>query len=94
MAELADLPAGRQARRLNQDNLYVDMVCMGEWWYVYILKDENNRFYKGLTNNLERRLKQHIIGQNKTTKKMSKISLVHVEICKTRLEARKLEKFF
>jgi putative endonuclease len=65
-----------------------------ENWYVYILKGRNGRFYKGFTNNLERRLYQHESGQNKTTKNMKSFLLTHVEICKTRIEARKLEKFF
>ena len=62
-------------------------------WFVYILKGNSNKIYKGFTSNLEKRLHQHELGQNKTTKKMSGFSLVHVEICKTRTEARKLEKF-
>jgi putative endonuclease len=62
--------------------------------YVYILKGHDGNFYKGFTNNLEKRLYQHELGQNETTKKMKSFSLIHVEICKTRIEARKLERFF
>jgi len=47
-----------------------------------------------MTNNLEKRLKQHILGQTQTTKKMTKFKLIHVEICKDRKDARKMEKFF
>ena len=65
-----------------------------EYWYVYILRGSNNRFYKGFTNNLEKRLRQHELNQNKTTKIMKGFSLVHVELCKTRIEARNIEKFF
>ena len=82
MAELADLPAGRQARTFFMD------------YYVYILKSNDGSFYKGMTNNLEKRLKQHILEQTQTTKRMKIFKLVHVEICKDRKNARKMEKFF
>ncbi len=35
-------------------------------YYVYILKCSDNSFYTGITNNLERRLKEHKAGYNKT----------------------------
>ena len=64
-------------------------------WYVYVLQSIKTKvFYKGLTNDLERRLSQHFQGQSKTTKKLFPLKLVHVEICKDRIEARKMEKFF
>ena len=44
--------------------------------FVYILKDENGRFYVGSTDNLERRLKAHHMGYSKTTKKMKNPQLV------------------
>jgi len=31
-------------------------------WYVYVLKCRNNYLYVGVTNNLERRLKEHEKG--------------------------------
>ena len=64
-------------------------------YYVYILKSLNTgEFYKRLTADIEKRLKQHFSGQSKSTKYRLPLELVHVEICKTRLEARKTEKFF
>ncbi|MDZ7740550.1 MAG: GIY-YIG nuclease family protein [Bacteroidota bacterium] len=33
-------------------------------YYVYILQCSDNSFYTGITNNLERRLKQHQAGIN------------------------------
>ena len=64
-------------------------------WYVYILKSINTgRFYKGLTGDLEERLKRHYDGRESVTKSMLPLILIHVEICDTRLQARKLEKFF
>jgi putative endonuclease len=32
-------------------------------WYVYILECENNDLYAGITDNLERRFKEHKSGQ-------------------------------
>ena len=64
-------------------------------YYVYILKSlVANFYYKGITNNVERRIKEHESGNNKFTKRYLPVELVHVEICKSRIEARFLEKFF
>jgi len=65
-----------------------------EEYYVYILKGSNGKFYKGITNNIEKRLRQHELGQSKTTSDMKGFKLVHVEISRTRVEARKMEKYF
>jgi len=65
-----------------------------EEYYIYILKGKNGTFYKGITNNIKKRLHQHELGQNETTKDMRSYELVHVEIIKNRNEARKLEKYF
>ncbi|MEK7079650.1 MAG: GIY-YIG nuclease family protein [Patescibacteria group bacterium] len=64
-------------------------------WYLYILKSINTgRFYKGLTGDLDERLKRHNAGRESATKTMLPLILIHVETCETRSEARKLEKFF
>ena len=77
-------PAGRQARR-SQKLMY----------YVYVLQSlKTGKFYKGLTDNLERRLLQHFKGECPSTKKMLPLHLVHVELCSSRVEARQKEKFF
>jgi putative endonuclease len=46
-----------------------------------------------MTNNLERRLEEHFRGNSKTTSKYLPLKLVFVQICESRLEARKLEKY-
>ena len=46
-----------------------------------------------MTDDLDRRLKEHCSGYSKTTKKYLPVELVFVQICETRLEARKLEKY-
>jgi putative endonuclease len=64
-------------------------------FYVYILKSlKNGLFYKGMTNDVERRLDEHNHGHSITTKKYLPVELVFVQICESRLEARKLEKYF
>ena len=63
-------------------------------WFVYILKGKNGYYYKGLTNNINKRLHQHELGQNNTTRQMRPLILIYVEICSTRQEARNIEKYF
>ena len=83
---MVDLPAGRQAR-LSQK--------LNKMFYVYILRSlKTNEFYKGLTNNIDRRLKQHFNRKVKFTRNKIPLELVHVEICKDRKEARTIEKLF
>ncbi len=79
---MADLPAGRQA--LRSKNMY----------YAYVLITNcESFFYKGLTNDIERRLKQHLSGQVGTTRSKLPVKLIFVQICQDRTEARKLEKY-
>jgi len=64
-------------------------------YYVYILKsDFDNSLYKGLTDNLERRLKQHQDGKCPSTKNKLPIKLVYLESFTTRTDARLREKYF
>jgi len=61
---------------------------------VYVLKDDNGKIYKGMTNNLIRRLKEHRRGKTRTTSRMFKIRLIYEETFKTFEEARKRELYF
>ncbi len=63
-------------------------------FYVYVLEDSSGNFYKGMTNNLERRLGEHRKGKTKTTRKMNDFKIVYFEKYKTTAEARKREKYF
>lgn len=58
---------------------------------VYVLRDDNGKFYKGLTNNLDRRLKEHRFGGTKTTSKMKNLIVVYTERFENFDEARKRE---
>lgn len=63
-------------------------------YFVYIFLLRTGEFYKGLTNNIERRINQHKDGQVLATRNKLPFELIHVEIVKTRIEARTLEKYF
>lgn len=63
-------------------------------WFLYVIKGNNGVYYKGITNNLEKRLHQHELKQNKTTRLMKYFTLIHVEIFDSRKDARQTEKFF
>lgn len=58
---------------------------------VYVLKDDSGKFYKGLTNNLERRLKEHKNGHTITTSRMANLKVVYTETFKDFESARKRE---
>ena len=64
-------------------------------FYVYILKSgKDGRLYKGMTQNLPLRLKQHNEGHNKSTKGFCPWELVYSEEFETRMEARSRENYF
>lgn len=64
-------------------------------FYLYILKSLGlNKIYKGVTKNIDRRLKEHFGGQCQTTRHMRPLILIHVEICENQGDALKLEKYF
>jgi len=61
-------------------------------WVVYILKCENGSLYTGITNNLERRFKEHQIGKGgHYTSANRPIEIVYTEKHKTKSKALKRE---
>ena len=58
---------------------------------VYVLKDSNGKLYKGMTNNLERRLNEHRRGHTITTSKMRDLVVAYHENYDSFEEARKRE---
>jgi putative endonuclease len=64
-------------------------------FYAYILKSlKDGTYYKGSTDNLQKRIKQHNSGKVKYTKGHLPYKLHYFEEFETRSEALKREKFF
>ncbi|MFA6918922.1 MAG: GIY-YIG nuclease family protein [Patescibacteria group bacterium] len=61
---------------------------------AYVLKDKEGKFYKGMTNDLERRLREHQSGHTFSTRNMNELQVVYQESFSTRDEARKREVYF
>ena len=63
-------------------------------YFVYILKSlKNGYFYKGMTSNLNVRLVQHDKGLTVGNKNLRPFELAFVQVCKSTVEARTLEKY-
>ena len=61
---------------------------------VYVLRSHRREYwYVGLSANVERRVRQHQEGKERTTKPYRPFDLVYVEGFMTRPEARKREKY-
>ncbi|MFT6149225.1 MAG: putative endonuclease [Saprospiraceae bacterium] len=68
---------------------------MTESFHVYILQNEAKNFtYKGMTNDLERRLAEHNRGACQSTKPYRPLKIVYFETYDTRKEARAREIYF
>ena len=64
-------------------------------FYCYILKSSvDGSFYKGQTENIENRLKQHNSGKSEYTSRKGPWKLVYLEEFITREEAMKRERYF
>ena len=62
--------------------------------YVYILKSlRNGKFYKGMTDDLKRRVKEHNTGKSKFTKNNGPWKLVYYEAFISREDVRREELF-
>ena len=60
--------------------------------YLYILQSESTgRFYVGSTNNLTRRLEEHVRGQTSSTRGRGPWKLVHKEEYESLLAAHRRE---
>jgi putative endonuclease len=61
-------------------------------YYLYILLCNKAFFYVGITNDVDKRLKQHIKKQSSHTKRYKEVELVYKEEYKTIFEAELREK--
>lgn len=67
---------------------------VGNSWYTYVIECENGTYYKGKTNNLERRMQEHFSGKGaKYTKEHKPIKVVYIKDFKTEKEAVEHEKY-
>ncbi len=63
-------------------------------YYVYALLSEvRNYIYVGISNDVQRRFKEHNDGRNKTTKPYRPFKIILVEKYSNRAEARIREKY-
>jgi len=61
-------------------------------WFVYVIECKDSRLYTGITNDLDRRIKQHNRGQGcRFTKYRIPVKLVYSETCSSKGEALKRE---
>ena len=62
-------------------------------YIIYVLKSERNgNLYIGFTSDLQRRVNEHNLGQNKSTKAFRPYKIVYTKIAYSRKEARIIEK--
>lgn len=61
---------------------------------VYVLKNIDGKLYKGMTNDLKRRLIEHKSGKTITTSKMKNFVLIYKEEYLNFEDARKRELYF
>ena len=61
---------------------------------TYVLKDKNGKLYKGVTNDLRRRLTEHRNGHTLTTSKMLDVEVAYSESFSDFESARKREVYF
>ncbi|OHB10407.1 MAG: hypothetical protein A3H60_00210 [Candidatus Zambryskibacteria bacterium RIFCSPLOWO2_02_FULL_44_12b] len=58
---------------------------------VYVLRDSLGKLYKGMTNNLKRRLAEHRSGHTQSTKQLKNPDVVYTEEYDNFEKARKRE---
>ena len=62
-------------------------------FYVYILRGPENHLYVGVTSNLEKRVKRHVLGDGAEFAKRNQTDkIVYTENFETCLEARRRER--
>ena len=92
VAQLVTRPTGRPGRSGGERHT---VTVEGNMTYVvYVLQGEDGRFYKGMTNDLNRRLAEHRRGKTRTTRLMRNLQVVYTENCQTEKEALVRERYF
>ena len=63
-------------------------------YFVYIIETEDGTYYTGMTNDLSRRMQEHLSGSSRSAvylKTHRPVYVVHISECATRSEAMRLE---
>ncbi len=64
-------------------------------FYVYAISSlHRNYIYVGMSNSYERRIKDHNLGKERTTRPYVPFQLIYIEECSTRTAARLREKYW
>ena len=64
------------------------------FFYVYVLQSKkSDTMYIGYTDNLIRRVKEHNLGLNPSTKPYKPWTLIYYEACRNELDAKRREKY-
>ena len=64
-------------------------------YFVYILKSEKNgQIYTGRTNNLKKRVQEHINGKVRTTHRLNPVRLIFFEAFVSKKDSIRRERYF
>ena len=65
------------------------------FFYTYVLLSfKDNEYYIGYTNDLKRRIEEHNVGKNFSTKSRRPFKLIYFEACLNEDDAKQREKYF
>ena len=64
-----------------------------KFYYVYILQLVNKEYYVGRSDNLKRRIQEHVSGQERTTKKFLPVKLISYQAFNSRTKACRFENY-
>jgi len=63
-------------------------------WYIYVLESlTDKKWYTGLTNDINARLRKHNTGQVKSTKSRKPFKIIYYEFCLHKKDAEAREKY-
>ena len=71
----------------------VPKLRINAFYYVYVLKLNNDKFYIGFTKDLKSRFKSHLSGRVITTRYLRPLSLAYYSAFSSELLAIKFEKY-
>ena len=91
---------GAMCLRVSYNGYYVSPACRQAGFqaedmvHVYVLQSEKDKtLYTGITNDLDRRLREHDHKSNRSTKHKAPFALLYVETHRSHTEAREREKY-